>query len=273
MAFYETEIVENAIVAELQRAFTVFPTTEVTGATLVAHPETVSGAYDLVFIHADKTLAFGGGQAIYLDSAADGRYVLTASDGCKVNVDIAVANLPGSDKTDAIAIPDPIRPTLARQVSSYAGEFEDAVKNILAVCPAALAVYGGGEYEEVARKVFRRTLEFQILLGSRNLRGDAAQRKGDPLQLGCYDLLEIVRRALAGNTLNLQIERLKPIEDGRIAVTRQLAVYGVTFRTAFTFKEEESSEGLLKGLDAKYYLQPEVGSIPVVVDAEDKTDF
>jgi phage gp37-like protein len=91
-------------------------------------------------------------------------------------------------------------------VQTAASQHFDDEGNILAIPPAVLVIYAGGQGE--ARDVRGLTYEahprWMLAAGASNLRGALEEQQGDAVGglLGAYDLLDALR-ALAGKILNL----------------------------------------------------------------------
>lgn len=128
--------------------------------------------------------------------------------------------------------------TYLRTCGSMADFLAEDIENIeeyAPLCPAAFVVYDRGEYSHKVSSVQDRDMVFNVLVVVRNLRGDEAARHGVAGEKGVYDVLEDVRGALTNNNCGVEIDPLLPISEEGIAGSKDLAVYGIAFKTRSRF--------------------------------------
>jgi len=112
------------------------------------------------------------------------------------------------------------------------GEFEvDEIEELLVQCPAAYVMYDGGDFEEGAGEALDRDMTFSVIVVAKNVRGGDEARHGKGSEKGAYDMIEDVRAALTGNSCGLDITGLLPDREEAIAGDKEIAVYGIKFRT------------------------------------------
>lgn len=109
---------------------------------------------------------------------------------------------------------------MAREVTSYDGEFDDEIGNVVAALPAVWVTFGGitdTVPTSTSRAKYLTTGTYVVMCGEKNQRSDAAGRRGGVLdsEVGSYPLLYAVRRLLSGQDLHgvdsgLKIEHLSP---------------------------------------------------------------
>ena len=122
-----------------------------------------------------------------------------------------------------------------KTLESYQGTLEDVLENPEAMItrfPAILVAFGGNRYntEGYPTYVYRRRMQFNVIVGSNSLRGEKERRRG---REGSYQMLTDVRDLLAGNNLGLQISPLiitseDPIFNGKIN-GRFISIYAATY--------------------------------------------
>ena len=119
--------------------------------------------------------------------------------------------------------------TYLRTVETYAGQLEDELGMLPDGLPAAYVVYGGSAYEWVDGPTHAEALEFSIIVVAGNLRSRQAARKD---VRGAYDALGDVARALTNKSLDLSIERLRPLRAALLFVNGTTAAYEMVFGTS-----------------------------------------
>lgn len=104
---------------------------------------------------------------------------------------------------------------MTRQVSSYGGEMDGDMAEVVRQLPGAWVTFGGitdSKPTSLTRRRSRVTGRFVVLVGERSVRSEAASRMGGPVhqEVGSYRMVEAVRRLLAGQDLGLKISGLVP---------------------------------------------------------------
>lgn len=99
---------------------------------------------------------------------------------------------------------------MVRSVKSYNGEADDLAGQIHTL-PAVWVTYGGSRIEPLLTSGgrYRDTAEFVVMVATRNLRNEPAQRQGgaDAREIGSNDLIRAVRRLLDGQRLGFADSR------------------------------------------------------------------
>lgn len=107
------------------------------------------------------------------------------------------------------------------------GAEELAAKQIIRT-PAVFAVFNEGALSDLAGGAQDMDpARFVIIVVSRNLRGDQAQRRGGPgpTEVGTYEMMEHVRKALHNSDLGLNIEGCSVRGFSRIELGKQFAAF------------------------------------------------
>lgn len=129
---------------------------------------------------------------------------------------------------------------MAREVVSYSGELDDDMGAVVGRLPAVWVTFGGiteTKPHSTSRKKYLVTGSFVVMVGERNLRGDAAGRRGGPQssEVGTYPLVYAVRRLLSGQDLGIEIDQLRPGRVRTLFNTRHanqaFSVFAVEFST------------------------------------------
>ena len=125
----------------------------------------------------------------------------------------------------------------ARIVDSYQGELEDEDLNrVLKLFPAVLVVYDSSRYGKSAQGVYDETMRFRVLVASRNLRGEKAQRRGDSDVIGTYEMLRDVRGLLANKVVGaLDVGPVEPVAERFVVNTRDASIYEAVYEVAVDF--------------------------------------
>ena len=100
--------------------------------------------------------------------------------------------------------------------------------------PAAYVIYNSGRYEH-RTGVQDRFMEFLVILMAKNLRGDRAARHGTGPEKGVYEMLDDARKALTDQSCGLDIDPLLPGDEELIGGTKEMAAYGIRFKTRCRF--------------------------------------
>ena len=117
-----------------------------------------------------------------------------------------------------------------RTCETWAGQLEGEIDKLTINYPAVFVSYGGSKLEWIDNINFNEAVEFDILVAAKNLRGQEAARKDEQ---GCYQMIMDILTALTNQTLDLDIERLRPVSVDMIGVTKTVAIYGIKFQTNF----------------------------------------
>lgn len=169
-----------------------------------------------------------------------------------------------------------------RTVESYGGELDDdlvkAVRRFPAVW-AALKGVGEGQALNTAQSVYRHHATWVVMVAARNLRNEAATRKGDKVNVGTYQMLEDVRSLLAGQDFGLEIDNLRPGKVTNLVNSRfqgqGVSVFAQEWHTKFDLRVAERGTGAtpaeaaqlpeLSALGIRYHLLPD-DDVPDAVD-------
>ena len=124
----------------------------------------------------------------------------------------------------------------ARIVDSYQGELEDEdLSRVLKLFPAGLVVYDSSRYTKSAKGVYDETMRFLVVVASRNLRGEKAQRRGDVEMTGTYQMLRDVRGLIANKSLGLDVGPPEPVAERFVINTRDASIYEATYGISVDF--------------------------------------
>lgn len=127
---------------------------------------------------------------------------------------------------------DPAVYGTVREIKTYQGELDDeeALAAALRLFPAIICVYGGSVYAAHGpRKV--ETLSFILFVGDRNLRSEAAARRGGAGP-GAYALLKGVRDLLTGTQLLAGTEPLEVVRALPVWFGGGMSIYSTEFETS-----------------------------------------
>ena len=120
---------------------------------------------------------------------------------------------------------------LVKTIAGYHGELEDIVREVAQLIiplPAVLVLYTGSQFSEPANRSYDDSMSFTIVAACKDLRG----REG--LKAAMYPLLEALKTVLIDNTLDLDIEPLKPKSIEAVAVTKTYSIYAFDVETSFS---------------------------------------
>jgi phage gp37-like protein len=157
-----------------------------------------------------------------------------------------------------------------KTVASYGGQFDDDIGKVIRAYPAVWVVYaGGGKPVKVGPDKWRTPANFAVMVAARNVRNEAATRKGDANEVGTYQILKDVRNLIINQDLGLEITRLEPGAVRTLYNTvvngKALSVFSQEWSTAYIDKVPTPAELDLLKVGFNYYLQPDDN----VVDATD----
>lgn len=170
-----------------------------------------------------------------------------------------------------------------KTVATYGGELDsDGLDQVVRSYPAVWVVFGGApKPKKKAANKYEFTGKFITMVANRNLRDEAATRKGSQLRVGTYTMIDHLMALLMDQKLGLDITPLR-IGDIRTLFNTQvrnkaMSVFAIEWETTWTQCKPESAD--LKDLLAvglNYYLTPgddEVDASDMVTlgghDAED----
>lgn len=125
-----------------------------------------------------------------------------------------------------------------KTVRTYQGDLEEALNDIIIRFPFALVVFNKSIYDRggYPSGVFDQTMEFSILVGDNNLRGEEERRRGvGGGKPGTYKMLADLRSILGGNKLGLDIRPLEPVFEESLAQGKNISVYEAIYRTAMDY--------------------------------------
>jgi phage gp37-like protein len=116
-----------------------------------------------------------------------------------------------------------------KTVGSYQGDWRRALREETWRLPAVLVVLTRSRAEQVGAASFDLTLDFQVLVVVRQLRGEAAGRREAG---GAYELLAGVREALWHRDLGLEATPLALIREEPLLNDGEFTVYAAHYRTS-----------------------------------------
>ncbi|MGQ9687276.1 MAG: phage protein Gp37 [Desulfobaccales bacterium] len=117
--------------------------------------------------------------------------------------------------------------SLVSTVRTYQGEWRTDLKQETWRLPAALVMLTGSRAEQVGLSSYDLTLDLEILLVVRQLRGEEAGRRGAG---GAYDLLEGVRQALWHQDLGLSLTPWALVREEPLLSDGEFTVYAARYR-------------------------------------------
>ncbi len=115
-----------------------------------------------------------------------------------------------------------------RTVRSYQGDWRADLRQETWRLPAALVMLTGSRSEQVGVSSFDLTLDLQVLVVVRHLRGEEAGRRETG---GAYDLLAGIRQALWHQDLGLDVTPLALIREEPLLTDGEFTVYAAQYRT------------------------------------------
>jgi phage gp37-like protein len=116
-----------------------------------------------------------------------------------------------------------------RTIRSYQGNWRTALRQETWRLPATLVMLTGSTSSQVGVASFDLTLDFQVLVVVRHLRGEEAGRRAAG---GVYDLLLGVQDALWHQDLGLDILPCALVREEPLLTDGEFTVYGAHYRTA-----------------------------------------
>lgn len=168
-----------------------------------------------------------------------------------------------------------------RTVATYGGELDDDLATAIRRFPAVWVAFKGegeGQPLNTAKSVYRVPATWTVLVAARNLRSEAATRKGDKVNVGTYQMLVDVRALLAGQDLGLEIDNLRPGKVQSLTNSRfqgqGVSIYAQDWHTRYDFRVAERGTGVppaaasqlppLTELGLNYHLSPDDGQADAV---------
>jgi len=137
-----------------------------------------------------------------------------------------------------------------RTVATYGGELDEGLTEAVRQFPAVWIAFksmGEGQPVNTAGSVYRAPATWVAFVAARNLRNEAATRRGDKVRVGTYQMLADVRALLTGQDLDLEIDNLRP---GRVQSMvnakfqgQGVSVYAMEWHTRFDYRVFERGTG------------------------------
>ncbi len=164
-----------------------------------------------------------------------------------------------------------------RTLTTYGGELDGENSRCVRAFPAVWVAFQGAEKAKAvgtSKQVYHVSASFVVLVAARNLRNEAATRKGDALQVGTYQMLEDVRALLLRQDFSAWGLHIDPLELGRVRSLfngqlqdQGVSVYAQEWHTTYAVRVSDGDDTLpdFTGVDLRYHLLPDDG----VVDAVD----
>jgi len=118
--------------------------------------------------------------------------------------------------------------TQAGTIRSYQGDWKTDLGQASWRPPAVLVVLTGSRSDQVGLSSFDLTLDLQILVVVRHLRGEEAGRREPG---GAYDLLLGVQEALWQQDLGLDLAPFTLVKETPLLADREFTVYAADYRT------------------------------------------
>lgn len=116
-----------------------------------------------------------------------------------------------------------------KTIRSYQGNWRTDLRQETWRLPAALVMLTGSHSEQVGVASFDLTLDLQVLVVVRHLRGEEAGRREPG---GAYDLLLGVQDALWHQDLGLEMQPFALVREEPLLTDGEFAVYAARYRTA-----------------------------------------
>ncbi len=130
--------------------------------------------------------------------------------------------------------------TYLKEVTTYAGQLDKEIGELVKGFPAAYVAYDGSKYEWVDGGNWQETPAFKVLVAARSLRitsginEDVRKGTGATGQAyGAYKIVTDVLAALTNQTFGLAIYKLRPVRTELIVASKTTAIYGIDFTTVF----------------------------------------
>lgn len=171
-----------------------------------------------------------------------------------------------------------------KTVATYGGELDDDLTQAIRRFPAVWVAFqaeGEGQKLTTSGSVYRIPATWVVLMAARNLRNEAATRKGDKVNVGTYQMLLDLRALLAGQDFGLEIDNLRPGRVRSLTNARfqgqGVSVYAMEWHTRYDYRVAERGTGApvdasgqpaelpqLSALGLRYHLLPDDGQADAV---------
>lgn len=171
-----------------------------------------------------------------------------------------------------------------RTLATYGGELDEDLGESIRRFPAAWVAFKGegeGQRLTTSGSVYRIPATWVVLVAARNLRNEAATRRGDHVRVGTYQMLADLRALLAGQDFGLEIDNLRPGRVQSLTNARfqgqGVSVYAQEWHTRYDFRVAERGTGApldasgkpaelppLSALGLNYHLSPDDGQADAV---------
>ncbi len=157
-----------------------------------------------------------------------------------------------------------------KTLASYGGELDDDLDKVVRSYPAVWIIYaGGGKPKKIANGKWKTPATFALMAAARNVRNEAATRKGSSGEVGSYQILKDASALILGQDLGLKIENLEPGAVRSLYNTKirasGLSVLSQEWTTAYIQTKPTEAEVDLLRIGLNYYIKPGDD----VVDASD----
>lgn len=148
-----------------------------------------------------------------------------------------------------------------KTIATYGGELDDDLNNVVRSFPAVWVVYGGsGKPKKIGLEKWLTPATFVTMVAARNLRNEAAARKGGAMEVGTYQMLAHVKTLMLGQDFGLAIERFEPGAVRTLYNTKirasGLSVFSLEWTTAFIEKVPTPDEAGLLKVGLNYFIKP-----------------
>lgn len=127
-----------------------------------------------------------------------------------------------------------------RTVESLPIDIDDRLKEHVNDFPAAWTVFGGYQpIREMSSGAHLVEATYHVVCAAQNLRSEGAARFGDGVEVGTYQMIQDVTGLLLGNTLGLDIQRLRlgpcrSLYSGTLQGELKVSLFAAAFLTQFT---------------------------------------
>lgn len=157
-----------------------------------------------------------------------------------------------------------------KTVASYGGEMDEDLGEVIRAYPAIWVVFAGsGKPEKLGADKWKIPGTFVTMVAARNVRNEAATRRGDAVEVGTYQMLRHVRTLMLNEDFDLPVARFQPGEVRSLYNTKvrgkALSVFSQVWTTHWIEKVPTPDEKALLKVGLNYYLKPG----DEVVDATD----
>jgi len=148
-----------------------------------------------------------------------------------------------------------------KTVTSYGGELDDDLSNVVRSYPAVWIVYAGsGKPKKIGAEKWKTPVTFALMAAARNVRSEGSTRRGSKLEVGSYQILKDASTLILGQDLGMEIERLEPGAVRTLYNTKVrsagLSVLSQQWTTAYIQNKPTEDDVALIGMNIKYYLKP-----------------